>query len=191
MQKLTKEQQQIIENNINFIHNIAHKWHNKLYKYESYEDIFQMCAESFTKCVRSYDPTKGKITTYAGKSMNYDMIDYINRKKNKIIKNEVLLCDLINQSDEDDKLKDGNAILTNNEDIENEIINYVNLNDVLNRAKENLKPRHKNIIENYLHHSNQDLTQRELAKVIDVPQSILCKTIKRFRNEVYKELGVC
>jgi RNA polymerase sigma factor (sigma-70 family) len=76
MEKLTKEQLELLENNLPFVTYVAKKYFSKT-DYKKNQDILQEGIFAMAKAIPNYNPEKGKITTYMFPTLDGHLKRYV------------------------------------------------------------------------------------------------------------------
>ena len=174
MKALTKEQQNLVENNHNLIYGYLHK--NNL----NFDDYYDIVAIGLCKASMGYKSSKGEFSTYAYKCINNEVGNYIRcdiNGKTKIPENELISYDANNlESDGNETIVD--RMESGNSNIEEEIIvgiDYLSFITLLNE-KEQL------VIE----HLQDGLKQCQIAKEIGCTQQNISLTVKKIKEKWLK-----
>lgn len=179
---LDDSKRQLLENNINFIHHITNKNLNTHdMSRDQYDDVFQDCAIDFIKCLKEFDSSKSKITTYTGKKMTSEhnrRMDRYYKKKN--ILGEYFFGDIVD-GDSEDTLEVLN-VLSATYDFEDNIIHNILIQDVLNQLENKFSSRNLKIINLYIN----GFEQTQIAKMYNITSQRVGQIISRFREEAQK-----
>jgi len=180
---LDDSKRQILENNIDFIHYITNKLLNTHdISRDQYDDIFQDCTIDFIKCLKEFDSSKSRITSYTGKKMisehNRRMDRYYKRKN---VLGEYFFDDIINSNleDSEDTLE---MLDVTTYDFEDNIIHNILIQDILNQLENKFSSRNLKIIN--LHMSG--IEQTKIAKMYNITSQRVNQIISRFRKEAQK-----
>lgn len=176
---LDDSKRQILEDNIDFIHYITNRLLNTHdISRDQYDDIFQDCTIDFIKCLKKFDKSKSKITTYTGKKM----ISEHNRRMDRYYKRKNVLgeyfFDDIASSDSEDTLEVLN-VLSATYDFEDNIIHNILIQDVLNQLENKFSSRNIKIINLHMN----GIEQTKIAKIYNITSQRVGQIIGRFRKE--------
>ena len=172
MKALTKEQQELAENNHNLIYGYLHK--NNL----NFDDYYDVAAIGLCCASLSYESSKGEFSTYAYKCMSNEVGNYIRSNingKTKIPEDEITSYDVILE-DGSEAIVDG--IENSNSNLEEDImvsIDYLSFINLLN-DKERL------IVESL----QNGLKQCQIAEKIECSQQYVSQVIKKIKEKWLK-----
>ena len=174
----------LIEHNLRLVLYIAKKFENtKL----SIEDLVSVGSIGLIKAVDSYKLDKNiKLATYASRCIENEILMYL-RKANKSI-NDLSLDDNLTNSEENDGLSLGEMIPD-----DFSLSEAVELNDqkmFLLKIIENLNKREKVIISmRYGLNGYEELTQKEVADIMNISQSYISRLEKNILKKLKYELN--
>jgi len=173
----------LIEHNLRLVAHIVKKFENKN---NDTDDLISIGTIGLIKGVDSYSKSKAtKITTYAARCIENEILMYFrsNRKNN----NNVSLNDSIGFD------KDGNEInlidvLKDNQKDMTEELHLKNNLDLLKRYMILLNDREKEIIvKRYGLNNTDEMTQKEIAKEMNISRSYVSRIEKRAVTKILKE----
>lgn len=184
--QLDNSKRQLLENNIGFIHYMTNTILN-IYPdipRDQYDDIFQDCTIDFIKCLKEFDSSKSKITSYTGKKMISEHNRRIDRYyKRKNVLGEYFFDDIINSNLEDSKdTLEVLDVLSGTYDFEDNVIHNILIQDILNQLENKFSSRNLKIIN--LHMSG--IEQTKIAKMYNITSQRVNQIISRFRKEAQK-----
>jgi len=176
----------LINHNMRLVISQIKKRFNYLY-YEK-EDLMSIGMLGLIKSIDSYDLNKGvKFSTYGVACINYEILTYL-RKTKKYKK--VYSLDM-NYYEEELEMFTLESILKDyNSDVE---VNYEDKESCLEivRCIELLKEKEREIIKLYFgFESDKKYTQVELAKMFNVSQACISRTITRSLDKIKKDLSI-
>lgn len=179
---LDDSKRQLLEDNIKFIHHITNRLLNTYdISRDQYDDIFQDCAIDFIKCLKEFDSSKSKITSYTGKKMisehNRRMDRYYKRKN---VLGEYFFDDIIN-SDSKDTLEVLD-VLSGTYDFEDNIIHNILMQDILNQLENKFSSRNIKIINLHMN----GIEQTKIAKMYNITSQRVNQIISKFKTEAQK-----
>lgn len=173
----------LIEHNLRLVAHIVKKFENTG---EDMEDLISIGTIGLIKGIESYSTDKGtKLATYAARCIENEILMHLRALKK--VKKDVSLHDPIGQD------KEGNEIsLIDILEAENQnIIEYIQLNmeiDKMNEYLSILDSREKEvIIYRYGLNNHNEMTQREIAQMLDISRSYVSRIEKRALMKVFHE----
>ncbi len=150
------------------------------------EDLISIGTIGLIKGIESYSPDKGtKLATYAARCIENEILMHLRSLKK--VKKDVSLQDPIGQD------KEGNEIsLMDILEAENQnIIEYIQLNMEIEKMNEYLAvldSREKEVVlYRYGLNDYKEMTQREIAKMLDISRSYVSRIEKRALMKVFHE----
>lgn len=166
--KLTKEQQQLVEDNHNLIYSYLHKRHLSI---DSTSDFYGDAALGLCTAAHLYDPSLGfKFSVIAYKAMETEInnsLKRINKYINCILNTESLECF--------------------EEKAENELIidydYFLALRTIVNKYYKQMSDRDKQLIKMYL---SGNYTLEKIGNTLSISRQRVSEIIRRFRNNVKK-----
>ena len=180
-EKAKEAREILIERNLRLVAHIAKKYQNVD---EEMEDLISIGTIGLIKAVSSFDSGKGKLSTYASRCIDNELLMLL-RSKKKTSK-EVSLYEPIGTD------KEGNEI--NLLDIiESEQIDVIDRMELagnlkrLGRIMENLEEREKEII--FLRYglvTGKEITQREIGEMLGISRSYVSRIEKRALGKLRK-----
>ena len=180
-EKAKEAREILIERNLRLVAHIAKKYQNVD---EEMEDLISIGTIGLTKAVSSFDSGKGKLSTYASRCIDNELLMLL-RSKKKTSK-EVSLYEPIGTD------KEGNEI--NLLDIiESEQIDVIDRMELagnlkrLGRIMQNLEEREKEII--FLRYglvTGKEITQREIGEMLGISRSYVSRIEKRALGKLRK-----
>ena len=175
--KLTPEQQQLVEDNINFAYYMAQKLHRKVYM--EYEELISACLEGLVKAARDYDPGKSNFTTFAHIAITHTALnqDRVWRKKNK----ELHLEDALNA---DDGLNWEQVFSSRERPLDDSVLNPIGAGQIIKVVAAAAKKQDRDILSLLL--VNPALTQLELGKKLGCSQVQVSRRLAALRT-AFKE----
>lgn len=173
----------LIEHNLRLVAHIVKKYDTKD---KEVDDLISIGTIGLIKGIDSFKNDKNiKLTTYCAKCIQNEILMYFRNNKKRI--NDVSLNDSIGFD------KDGNEInlidviksddldiltLLHNKDSINTLINYLN---ILNKREKDI------IIKRYGLFNNDELTQKEISKQLNISRSYVSRIEKRALLKIYKK----
>ncbi|TRM12779.1 RNA polymerase sporulation sigma factor SigK [Lentibacillus cibarius] len=173
----------LIEHNLRLVAHIVKKFENTG---EDMEDLISIGTIGLIKGIESYSADKGtKLATYAARCIENEILMHLRSLKK--VKKDVSLHDPIGQD------KEGNEIsLMDILEAENQnIIEYIQLNMEIEKMNEYLAildSREKEVVVyRYGLNNYKEMTQREIAKMLDISRSYVSRIEKRALMKVFHE----
>lgn len=83
MKKLTEEQRELVEKNINLVYFTVNKFFWRSFVIVEKEELYQEGMFALCKCIPFYDSKKGEISTYIVKCVKKHLSEYMIRKVSK------------------------------------------------------------------------------------------------------------
>ena len=181
-EKAKEAREILIERNLRLVAHIAKKYQNVD---EEMEDLISIGTIGLIKAVSSFDSGKGKLSTYASRCIDNELLMLLHKKKKT--SKEVSLYEPIGTD------KEGNEI--NLLDIiESEQIDVIDRMELagnlkrLGRIMQNLEEREKEII--FLRYglvTGKEITQREIGEMLGISRSYVSRIEKRALGKLRKE----
>lgn len=178
-EKAREAREILIERNLRLVAHIAKKYQNVD---EDMEDLISIGTIGLIKAVASFDASKGKLSTYASRCIDNELLMLLRTKKK--ISKEVSLYEPIGTD------KEGNEI--NLLDIiESEQIDVIDKMEVCSKLKQlsvmlqKLEGREREII--YLRYgldTGKEVTQREIGERLGISRSYVSRIEKRALNKL-------
>jgi len=181
--QLDNSKRQLLENNIGFIHFMTNTLLNTYpdISRDEYDDIFQDCAIDFIKCLKEFDPTKSKITTYSSKKILSEHKRRMKRHyKKKNVLGEYFFDDIVSN----DNLEMLN-VLSDTYNYEDNIINSILTKDILNQLENKFSSRNIEVINLYV----SGIEQKEIAKMYNISRQRVGQIINKFKKEAQELIG--
>ena len=179
-----KARNKLVEHNLRLVAHIIKKYYSVGY---DQDDLISIGTIGLIKAINSYTPEKKtKLSTYASRCIENEILMFF--RSNKKTNNDVYMSDPV------DIDKDGNAlslidIISDNSDIIDDIELKLKTEKLYKVINEKLNEREKTIIVlRYGLGSNPELTQREIAKKLNISRSYVSRIEKKALEIMYNEL---
>ena len=179
-----KARNKLVEHNLRLVAHIIKKYYSVGY---DQDDLISIGTIGLIKAINSYTPEKKtKLSTYASRSIENEILMFF--RSNKKTNNDVYMSDPV------DIDKDGNAlslidIISDNSDIIDDIELKLKTEKLYKVINEKLNERENTIIVlRYGLGSNPELTQREIAKKLNISRSYVSRIEKKALEIMYNEL---
>ncbi len=180
-EKAKEAREILIERNLRLVAHIAKKYQNVD---EEMEDLISIGTIGLIKAVSSFDSSKGKLSTYASRCIDNELLMLL-RSKKKISK-EVSLYEPIGTDKEGNEINLLDIIESEQIDVIDRMELAVNLKK-LERILQNLEEREKEII--FLRYglaTGKEVTQREIGERLGISRSYVSRIEKRALNKLRK-----
>jgi RNA polymerase sporulation-specific sigma factor len=173
----------LIEHNLRLVAHIVKKFENTG---EDTEDLISIGTIGLIKGIESFSSGKGtKLATYAARCIENEILMHLRALKKT--KKDVSLHDPIGQDKEGNEISLIDILQSENEDV----IEYIQLNMEVQKIKEYLgildKREREVIISRYGLNNEDELTQREIAKKLNISRSYVSRIEKRALMKVFHE----
>lgn len=173
----------LIEHNLRLVAHIVKKFENTG---EDMEDLISIGTIGLIKGIESFSPDKGtKLATYAARCIENEILMHLRALKK--VKKDVSLHDPIGQDKEGNEISLIDILEAESEDV----IEYIQLHMELDKMKKYfsiLDEREREvIIYRYGLNNYQELTQREVAKKLNISRSYVSRIEKRALMKVFHE----
>ncbi|UFT97855.1 RNA polymerase sporulation sigma factor SigK [Radiobacillus kanasensis] len=173
----------LIEHNLRLVAHIVKKFENTG---EDTEDLISIGTIGLIKGIESFSSGKGtKLATYAARCIENEILMHLRALKKT--KKDVSLHDPIGQDKEGNEISLIDILQSENEDV----IEYIQLNMEVEKIREYLdildKREKEVIICRYGLNNEEDLTQREIAKKLQISRSYVSRIEKRALMKVFHE----
>lgn len=173
----------LIEHNLRLVAHIVKKFENTG---EDMEDLISIGTIGLIKGIESFSPDKGtKLATYAARCIENEILMHLRALKK--VKKDVSLHDPIGQDKEGNEISLIDILEAESEDV----IEYIQLHMELDKMKKYftiLDEREREvIIYRYGLNDHQEMTQREIAKKLNISRSYVSRIEKRALMKVFHE----
>ncbi len=180
-EKAKEAREILIERNLRLVAHIAKKYQNVD---EEMEDLISIGTIGLIKAVSSFDSSKGKLSTYASRCIDNELLMLL-RSKKKTSK-EVSLYEPIGTDKEGNEINLLDIIESEQIDVIDRMELALNLKK-LERILQNLEEREKEII--FLRYglaTGKEVTQREIGERLGISRSYVSRIEKRALNKLRK-----
>lgn len=165
----------LIEKNLRLVAHIAKKYQNVD---ENMEDLISIGTIGLIKAISSFDAGKGKLSTYASRCIDNELLMLFRTKKKS--SREVSLFEPIGTDKEGNEISLLDVIEQEQEDIIEQIDLKENTHRLMKIMGEVLTPREKQIIElRYGIITGEEVTQREVGERFHISRSYVSRIEKR------------
>ena len=176
----------LIEHNLRLVAHIAKKYSaiNK----ESANDLISIGTIGLIKGVNTYKPDKKtKLATYVAKCIENEIL--MNIRSTKKYSNDLYLQDTIGVDSDGNEVKIEDKIANENYCIEEEVEFKMKVAVLYEKIKKILKGRERVVIElRYGLFGGDELTQREIAELLNISRSYVSRIEKKALKKLGKEL---
>ena len=180
-EKAKEAREILIERNLRLVAHIAKKYQNVD---EEMEDLISIGTIGLIKAISSFDSSKGKLSTYASRCIDNELLMLL-RSKKKTSK-EVSLYEPIGTDKEGNEINLLDIIESEQVDVIGRMEFAVNLKK-LGKILQNLEEREKEII--FLRYglaTGKEVTQREIGEKLGISRSYVSRIEKRALNKLRK-----
>lgn len=165
----------LIERNLRLVAHIAKKYQNVD---EDMEDLISIGTIGLIKAISSFDAGKGKLSTYASRCIDNELLMLLRSKKKS--RGEVSLFEPIGTDKEGNEINLLDIIEHEQEDITEQMELYENTKKLIILLDEVLSDREREII--YLRYgllTGKEVTQREIGELLHISRSYVSRIEKR------------
>ena len=165
----------LIERNLRLVAHIAKKYQNAD---EDMEDLISIGTIGLIKAISSFDAGKGKLSTYASRCIDNELLMLLRSKKKS--RGEVSLFEPIGTDKEGNEINLLDIIAHEQDDITEQMELYENTKKLVRLLDEVLSDREREII--YLRYgllTGKEVTQREIGELLHISRSYVSRIEKR------------
>lgn len=165
----------LIERNLRLVAHIAKKYQNVD---EDMEDLISIGTIGLIKAISSFDAGKGKLSTYASRCIDNELLMLLRSKKKS--RGEVSLFEPIGTDKEGNEINLLDIIEHEQEDITEQMELYENTKKLVRLLDEVLTDREREII--YLRYgllTGKEVTQREIGEQLHISRSYVSRIEKK------------
>jgi len=176
----------LIERNLRLVAHVAKKYSNHS---KDSEDIISVGTIGLIKAITSYKPDKGtRLATYAARCIDNEILMHIRAAKK--YSGDVYLQDIVGVDREGNEVRIEDKIADETDPIDEQVnlkMQILRLYDVIRRV---LHGREKTVIElRYGLADVDEMTQREIATMLDISRSYVSRIEKKALGKLGKEMG--
>ena len=173
----------LIEHNLRLVAHIVKKYEGKEY---DADDLISIGTIGLVKGIDSYKPSKNtRITTYVARCIENEVLMYFRSNKKHL--NNVSLNDSIGYDKDGNEINLIDVLKCESEDTLDKI-DTQNKIDLLLKYLDTLSPREKDIIiKRYGLFNTRDMTQKEIAKKMNISRSYVSRLEKRAITKILRE----
>ncbi len=165
----------LIERNLRLVAHIAKKYQNVD---EDMEDLISIGTIGLIKAISSFDAGKGKLSTYASRCIDNELLMLLRSKKKS--RGEVSLFEPIGTDKEGNEINLLDIIEHEQEDITEQMALYENTKKLVKLLGEVLTDRERQIIcLRYGLLTGKEVTQREIGEMLHISRSYVSRIEKR------------
>lgn len=165
----------LIERNLRLVAHVAKKYQNVD---EDMEDLISIGTIGLIKAISSFDAGKGKLSTYASRCIDNELLMLLRSKKKS--RGEVSLFEPIGTDKEGNEINLLDIIEHEQEDITEQMELYENTKKLVKLLDEALTDREREII--YLRYgllTGKEVTQREIGEQLHISRSYVSRIEKK------------
>lgn len=170
-----KAREILIERNLRLVAHIAKKYQNVD---EDMEDLISIGTIGLIKAISSFDAGKGKLSTYASRCIDNELLMLLRSKKKNA--REVSLFEPIGTDKEGNEINFLDIIEQEQADVTEQMVLTENTRKMARLLNEVLNDREREII--YLRYgllTGKDVTQREIGEALHISRSYVSRIEKR------------
>ncbi len=173
----------LIEHNLRLVAHIVKKYESRDY---DTDDLISIGTIGLVKGIDSYKPSRNtRITTYTARCIENEIL--MHYRSNKKHTNNISLNDSIGTDKDGNDISLIEVLKSDNIDIIEELNQKHNV-ELLYKYIEILSPREKEIvIKRYGLYNNKQLTQKKIAKELDISRSYVSRIEKRAITKILRE----
>ena len=175
----------LIERNLRLVAHIVKKYTN--YQKDS-EDLISIGTIGLIKAITTFRNDKGiKLATYAARCIENEILMYI--RTNKKYNRDVYLQDTVGIDKDGNEVTLEDKIADEGMSIDEEVALNIQSKTLYEKIKKVLKGREKKIIElRYGLVNGEELTQKDIAKMLGISRSYVSRIEKKALEKLYKEM---
>ncbi len=175
----------LIERNLRLVAHIVKKYTN--YQKDS-EDLISIGTIGLIKAITTFRNDKGiKLATYAARCIENEILMYI--RTNKKYNRDVYLQDTVGIDRDGNEVTLEDKIADEGMSIDEEVALNIQSKTLYEKIKKVLKGREKKIIElRYGLVNGEELTQKDIAKMLGISRSYVSRIEKKALEKLYKEM---
>ena len=175
----------LIERNLRLVAHIVKKYTN--YQKDS-EDLISIGTIGLIKAITTFRNDKGiKLATYAARCIENEILMYI--RTNKKYNRDVYLQDTVGIDKDGNEVTLEDKIADEGMSIDEEVALNIQSKTLYEKIKKVLKGREKKIIElRYGLVDGEELTQKDIAKMLGISRSYVSRIEKKALEKLYKEM---
>ena len=175
----------LIERNLRLVAHIVKKYTN--YQKDS-EDLISIGTIGLIKAITTFKNDKGiKLATYAARCIENEILMYI--RTNKKYNRDVYLQDTVGIDKDGNEVTLEDKIADEGMSIDEEVALNIQSKTLYEKIKKVLKGREKKIIElRYGLVDEEELTQKDIAKMLGISRSYVSRIEKKALEKLYKEM---
>ena len=165
----------LIERNLRLVAHIAKKYQNVD---EDMEDLISIGTIGLIKAISSFDAGKGKLSTYASRCIDNELLMLLRSKKKT--RGEVSLFEPIGTDKEGNEINLLDIMEHEQEDVTEQIELYENTKKLVKLLDEVLNDREREII--FLRYglaTGKEVTQREIGEALNISRSYVSRIEKK------------
>jgi len=176
----------LIERNLRLVAHVAKKYSN--YSKDN-EDLISVGTIGLIKAIASYKPDKGtRLATYAARCIDNEILMHIRAAKK--YSGDVYLQDIVGVDREGNEVRIEDKIADDSDSIDEQVnlkMQMARLYEVIRRV---LHGREKTVIElRYGLSDTDEMTQREIASMLDISRSYVSRIEKKALGKLGTEMG--
>ena len=176
----------LIERNLRLVAHVAKKYSNHS---KDSEDLISVGTIGLIKAISSYKPDKGtRLATYAARCIDNEILMHIRAAKKH--SSDIYLQDIVGIDREGNEVRVEDKIADDMDAIDEQVNLKMQINRLYNVIRRVLHGREKTVIElRYGLAEEDEMTQREIASMLDISRSYVSRIEKKALGKLGKEMG--
>jgi RNA polymerase sporulation-specific sigma factor len=166
----------LIERNLRLVPFSIRKYTNHA---KDSEDLISVGIIGLIKAVDNFDPTRNiRLATYAIRCIDNEILMYIRAGRKRV--GDIYLQDVVGVDREGNEVRVEDKIADDKDPIDDQVGLAMQLNKLRDAVERTLEGREKQVIElRYGLNNNDELTQREIAGLLDISRSYVSRIEKK------------
>ena len=176
----------LVEHNLRLVAHIVKKYHNLD---REKEDMISIGVIGLIKAINTYDISKGhRLGTYAARCIENEILMYIRSSKKYM--NDVFLQDPVGHDFDGNEITVMDIVKTDDDPVPEQVSTKMEIIQMLDDMKEVLDDRERKII--YLRYAlggGDEVTQREIAKMMNISRSYVSRIEKKALGKISAKMN--
>ena len=179
----TEAKNTLIERNLRLVAHIAKKYHSR-----DSEDLISIGTVGLIKGITSFDPQKGvRLATYAARCIENEILMHL--RASKKYNNEISMQESIGTDKEGNSITIEDKLADEAYSIDDQVSLRLESRSLRKSIAQALESREKLIIElRYGLRTGEEVTQREIAKLLDISRSYVSRIEKKALSRLRKDM---
>lgn len=178
----------LIEHNLRLVAHVAKKYANHA---KESEDLISVGTIGLIKAITSFNPNRNiRLATYAAKCIDNEILMHL--RASKKFAGDIYLQDILGTDREGNEVKIEDKIAINEDSIDNQVSTKILIKDMYQTLRRVLHGREKTVIElRYGLEGNDELTQREISKQLNISRSYVSRIEKKALGKLRDGIDDC